>query len=360
MLKFFHAADLHLDSPFRGLDAAAAHQRREEQRELLSRLCGAAREGGAQLLILSGDLFDSGELYRETARALTESLGGVGMPVFIAPGNHDFYGPNSPYETLDWPENVHIFRSAGMERVELPELKCVVFGSAFVSPVREDEPLAGFAAPDDGNIRLMALHGEVGGSGRYGAVTPAQIAGSNLTYLALGHIHQGTGLQRAGNTFWAYPGCPEGRGFDETGDKGGLLVTVDGGEAAAELIPLAKRRYLICRKDVTGGAEEALSDLPGSENDIVRVELTGQSEGVDLAALEAELAGRFYRVQLRDRTTLPAGVWARAGEDSLTGLFLRAMRARLDGAADDGEREKLSLAARYGLAALENGEEVSP
>lgn len=64
-------------------------------------------------------------------------------------------------------------------------------------------------------------------------------------------------------------------------------------------------------------------------------------------------------MELRDRTTLPVELWARAAEDSLTGLFLREMRARLDG-ADGDERDKLLLAARFGLAALEGGEDICP
>ena len=64
-------------------------------------------------------------------------------------------------------------------------------------------------------------------------------------------------------------------------------------------------------------------------------------------------------MELRDRTTLPQDLWARAGEDTLTGLFLREMKDRLEG-AEDGERDKLLLAARFGLAALEGGEDVRP
>ena len=87
----------------------------------------------------------------------------------------------------------------------------------------------GFAAPRDGRIHLMALHGDVEGKGRYGPIALEDIAASGLTYLALGHIHACSGLQKAGDTYWAYPGCPEGRGFDELGDKGVLVVTVDDG-----------------------------------------------------------------------------------------------------------------------------------
>ena len=78
-----------------------------------------------------------------------------------------------------------------------------------------------------------------------------------------------------------------------------------------------------------------------------------------MAALTAQAAPHFFHVELRDQTTLPTDLWARADEDSLTGLFLREMRARLD-SADEGEKDKLLLAARFGLAALEGGEDVRP
>ena len=79
----------------------------------------------------------------------------------------------------------------------------------------------------------------------------------------------------------------------------------------------------------------------------------------DLPALAVLAAPRFFHVELYDRTTLPADLWARESEDSLSGLFLREMRRRLDG-ADEGERDKLLLCARFGLAALEGGEDVRP
>ena len=106
MIKLIHGADLHLDSPFSGLTPEQAAARRQEQRELLDRLARLAREREADLLLLSGDLLDSRRTYRETAQALARSLGSLPCPVFLAPGNHDFYGPQSLYAALDWPENV--------------------------------------------------------------------------------------------------------------------------------------------------------------------------------------------------------------------------------------------------------------
>lgn len=366
MLHILHGADLHLDAPFTSLPAEKARQRREEQRELIERLTGLARSRGADLLVLSGDLFDSADTYAETTQALCRSLGQTGCPVFIAPGNHDFYGVRSPYTALTWPENVHIFTSPALERVDLPSLDCAVYGAAFTGPAREDCPLSGSQAEPGPKYRIGVLHGEVDGAGRYCPIPREDIAASGLSYLALGHVHACSGLQREGETWWAYPGCPEGRGFDETGDKGCLWIELDaGGGAEAQFLPLAARRYQVLEADVTGRdpAEALLSALPeGCEKDILRVVLTGETgeEGVDLTALTALAAPRCYHLELRDRTSIRRDLWGRAEEDTLTGLFLRSMRERLAGAGSGEDREVLELAVRFGLAALEHREEPLP
>ena len=240
MLKLIHGADFHLDAPFAALSPEKARQRREEQRQLLTRLADLAETEGADLVLLSGDLLDGGETYQETVEALSRTLGQIKAPVFIAPGNHDPYGPRSVYAGTVWPDNVHIFTAVQPESVELPELNCVVHGAAFTTPQADRSPLMGFSAPRDGKLHLMALHGDVAGQGRYGPIDPADIAASGLTYLALGHIHACSGLQKAGDTYWAYPGCPEGRGFDETGEKGVLAVTVeDDRTVSVRFVPLA-------------------------------------------------------------------------------------------------------------------------
>lgn len=364
MLKLIHAADLHLDAPFASLPPERAAERREEQRELLERLCDAAE--GADLLFLAGDVFDSDRPYYETTKALARALGRLSCPVFVAPGNHDFWSARSPWSATAWPDNVHIFKTGVIESVELPDLGCVVHGCAFTAPYRDDSPLASFTAPADGRLHLGILHGDAEGKGRYGSLSAGEIGESGLTYLALGHVHACSGMQKAGGTYWAYPGCPEGRGFDELGDKGALCVTLDGPHVSAEFLPLAKRRYEILTVDVSGTEEPDAAleaALPvGAEQDIYRVLLVGESgvKGMDLARLEALAASRFYSVSLRDNTRVRRDLWARSAEDSLTGLFLRQMRQRREDAETDTDRALVEKAVRFGLAALENGEDCCP
>ena len=159
-VKIVHAADFHLDSAFGALSAEQARQRRRESRELLTRLSNYVNQNGVDLVLLAGDLFDSDTTYRETLEALSDALGAMRARVFIAPGNHDPYSAKSAYATLSWPENVHVFTSKTVERVELPELGCAVYGAAFTAPVQDESLLAGFRAPADDFIHLMVLHGD--------------------------------------------------------------------------------------------------------------------------------------------------------------------------------------------------------
>ncbi len=364
MITFIHAADFHLDAPFSALAPAQAAGRRGEQRELLDRLARLVEETGCQLLLLPGDLLDGGHVYHETVQALAKTLGSMKARVFIAPGNHDFYAPRSPWATVDWPENVHLFRGEEVEAVPLPQLGCTVYGSAFTGPARDSSPLAGFSAPRDGGVHIFCTHGDVDGKGRYGSITREEIGASGLTYLALGHVHSGTGAMHTGGTCWAYPGCSEGRGFDELGEKGVLLGEIEGGAVSLKFVPLAGRRYEILTVDVTGEDPAAALEkaLPrGRERDSYRILLTGESgpQGLDLPALEGLARPYFYSLSLRDRTRMYRALWSRAAEDGLTGLFLRRIQERLS-AADGEERERLEQAARFGLAALENREDCRP
>jgi len=355
MIKIIHGADFHLDSPFSGLTPERAAQRRGEQRELLDRLAALAREKQADLVLLAGDLLDSERVFRETAQALSTALASIPCPVFIAPGNHDFYGPRSVWTALDWPENVHIFDE--LEQVELPG--CTLWGRAFSDPHQAACPLRGIAVPDDGRLHLAVLHGNVGGAeGDYGPITPGDIAASGLDYLALGHIHKRAEPARYGNTLCAWPGCPEGQGFDELGEKVFYEGTLsEDGTVSLAFVPFAGRRYEILEVDVTGRDPRAALEAtlpPDTAGDLYRILLAGETGegGVDTASLEAALADRFYALEIRDMTRMAEDVWARAGEDSLRGLFLQELQKRLEG--DSQAREIVSQAARFGLAALDH------
>ena len=99
MIKFLHAADLHLDSPFSGLSPERAAQRRKEQRALLSELVELSNAHGCELMLLAGDLFDSDNAYPDTLEALARAFAGCSAQIVIAPGNHDCAADGSAYKT---------------------------------------------------------------------------------------------------------------------------------------------------------------------------------------------------------------------------------------------------------------------
>jgi len=357
MIKFLHAADFHLDAPFSSLGREAAVLRRQEQRDAVRRLVEVCNENQCDLLLLAGDLLDSDGAWQETIRCLTESFAACSAQIFIAPGNHDRFVPGCPYDTVQWPDNVHIFTKNRLEAVTLPELGCAVYGAAFNA--MDSEPLlTGFAVEDPDMTNLMVIHGEVKADSAYNAMTEAQIAASGLDYLALGHIHQFSGRQQAGKTVYAWPGCLMGHGFDELGEKGYILGEIgrDGCSIRFEAMP--GRRYQILHvqagDDAAAAIEAALPAL--TEQDIYRIYLEGEAEPVDERALYRRFQSRFFGLTIRDRTTPKADLWAACGEDTLRGLFLRELRERYDRAEDEDTRHSIALAARYGLAAMEGRE----
>ena len=360
MVHILHAADFHLDSAFTGLSEQQARQRRQESRQLPRRMVEYANDNGVQLMLLAGDLFDSGSAFRETGEQLAEALGQMQAKVFVAPGNHDWVGPGSPWLTVDWPENVHIFRENRMTAVEVPEWDLTIHGAGFTAPEQGTGFLTGFTAPRDGRLHIGLLHGELDPAGaRYDPIRKEEIAASGLDYLALGHIHKRTEPLAFGRTVCAWPGCPEGRGFDELGEKGFYEGTVDGGDVSLAFVPFARRRYEILEVNVTGQSPRAAVEaaLPAdTAQHLYRILLTGETGegGVDAAALQEALADRFYALEVRDHTRMAENIWARAEEDSLRGLFLRELRAKWNAARTDEERETVTQAARFGLAALDH------
>ncbi len=357
MVKILHSADFHLDSAFSALSESRARQRRQESRELAARLVAFANENGVELLLLSGDLFDGQRVYAQTAEELAQALSHFRGEVIIAPGNHDPYTHHSPYAREKWPENVHIFTQDRLEKLEFPQYGCVVYGAAFTSAEAGELQLSSLA--DDEQTVLLVIHGEVGvPNSRYRTISTQTLVQSGVDYAALGHIHEYSGVQYAGKTTYAYPGCPEGRGFDELGEKGVLLGTVGKGAAALQFVPFARRRYEqievnVTDRDVLTAVSAALG---GCAENICRVILRGETqERPDLRRLAQQLEGCAWGLELRDMTRRREDLWLHCGEDTLRGLFLDELRKEYD-SADEARRSVIEQAVRFGLAAMDDRE----
>ncbi len=353
-MKLLHAADFHLDSPFRALRPEQAQRRREEQRELLQTLAALCRKEQCQLVLLSGDLFDSKEVSRQSLDALKAMAEEMTVPVCIAPGNHDFYCETSPYARESWPENVHIFTEETPDSIVFPGLNCRVWGAAFRQ--MDCPPLENFHAAGEEIYQIMALHGDPLSNGSFSRfVSKAAIAASGLSYLGLGHVHR-TGSIKAGRTLCAWPGCLMGRGFDETGEKGALVVTLEA-SVSAKFCPLPGRRYETLSVEAGDNPMEAiLSALPvDTRQDIYRITLRGAGQ-VALPELQAALQDRFFDLTILDETTAPKNLWEAEAQDSLEGLYFRLLHKAMEEAEGDDKRQ-LRLAASLGRRFLD-GEEV--
>ena len=342
-MKILHSADWHLDSPLQGRTEARTAQLKEAILRLPHQVAAAARDLGCDLLLLAGDLFD-GPATPESIKAVKDALKEAQMPVFITPGNHDYVGTGSPWLTEVWPENVHVFTAPTIESVALPELNCRVYGAAFTAP-RMDALLEGFRAEQEEAYAIGLFHGDPSqSSSPYNPVTAEQIRNSGLHYLALGHIHK-AGRLLSGETLCGWPGCPMGRGFDETEEKGAYLITLEE-SCTMEFIPLDTPRFYDWECAPGENASEALEKLlpaVGNENDY-RITLTGESEPLDLEALAARFP-QFPNLLLRDRTVPPLDLWADAGEDTLQGVYFTMLRQAMEG-QDEETCRRIALAAK--------------
>ena len=351
-LKILHSADWHLDSPFASFSPEQREYLKKKQLEIPGKIKTLVKTRDCDLVLLAGDLFD-GAWNRDTLDLVRDTLAACRVPVFIAPGNHDHVGPESPWEER-WPGNVRIFRG-GLESVALPELDCRVWGAGFASM---DSPalLEGFRAEGAEPFRVAVLHGDpTSAASPCNPVTAAQVRTSGLQYLALGHIHKG-GTLRAGGTLCAWPGCPMGRGWDETGDKGVFLAEVEQ-TAKVKGISLDTPRFYQQELEINGDAARMLERvLPGADTrDFYRVTLTGRGRP-DLRGLLRQFA-HVPNLELRDKTTAPADLWADAGADSLRGAYFGILKEL---SLDPEQAEQAKLAAEISLRLLEGREVTLP
>ena len=356
MIRILHSADWHLDSPLQQRGDQATFLR-SEQMKIPGKLASLCQEKACDLVLLSGDLFD-GAYAADTCRILKQALEQMQVPVFITPGNHDFIGQDSPWLQETWPENVHIFTHPVIESIPLPELDCRVYGASFISM---DCPglLDGFSAEQEEAYAIGILHGDpTQVSSPYCPVTNQQVQQSNLNYLALGHIHKG-GSFTAGKTLCAWPGTPMGRGYDEEGEKGVLIVTIDD-SVTTEFIPLDTPRFYDLEVEAGEDAAAALSKVlsPVGNEDFYRVTLTGPSQAIDLAQLQAEFS-RFPNLVLRDRTTPPLDIWGTAGQDSFEGMYFGLLKDALED-ADEDSKPLVRLAAELSRKLMDGQEVVLP
>jgi DNA repair exonuclease SbcCD nuclease subunit len=342
-LKILHSADWHLDSAFVSFSEEQRQSLKMALRQIPGKIADLCRKEGCDLVLLSGDLFD-GAATRESIELVQQALKSCCVPVFVSPGNHDFCADGSPWLEESWPENVKVFTGA-LESVAVPELDCRIYGAGYKNM---DCPalLEDFHAEGTEKYQIGVLHGDPTVSNSpYCPITAAQVRNSGLDYLALGHIHK-AGFFRAGATLCAWPGCTMGRGWDELGEKGAYIVTL---EDTAELRPVVMDtlRFFEETLDIGEDAAAALESLlpAAGSDDFYRISLTGTGE-VDVEKLKTQL-GKWPNVELRDLTETPVDLWEDAGSDSLRGVYFRMLQEL------SGENPNAVLAAEISRKLLE-------
>lgn len=365
MLRIFHTADVHLDSPFSSLSPAASEERRTGLRRTFRRMMDYAAEQKVDLVLIPGDLFDCSFISRDTALMLCESFSAVSCPVVISPGNHDPYTPGSIYASGKLPDNVHIFKTENPSHFDFPQLGAAVWGCAFTRERYENSVLASIHALREDRINILCQHGDTRSLlSTKAPLSPRDIAYRGFTYAALGHIHIPPEPIVIDRTTVAYPGCPEGRSFDDPDFGGALMVTIQNGVTTLEKIRFAENRYMTERLDITGAADDGstadkitllISERGYGPETSLRVILEGEvpvEYRPDTAFLTEKCKGSLPVLDIKERT-LPCYDAAYLDEDlTLRGAFYRILAEKMQN-GDEFTRRAAAEALRYGLAALD-------
>lgn len=367
-VKIMHCADIHIGAAESFL-GARADSRRYETVLTFERIIDTAVNAGVDVVAVAGDLFDSNTADARLYRPVLEKIASVpDIKVLFAAGNHDPLLSSSPFLKNKNPGNLYVFPEHD-HCFTFDDIKLRAYGRSFGNVYMQGEQSFGITPPDDEYVNLMVLHGELTGdlSSQYNAVTAEFIKNSGMDYIALGHIHKRTEPQKSGNTYYAYCGCPEGQGFDETGEKGVYVGTVGKSLCALEFIPLAKRRHFHIKTDVTGLASQAeivnkiaedIKNTAGSgwEENLYKIELAGGvKEGADVNTAEiiARISEAVYYAKVKDSTVPALDMEQIASEISLKGIFVKNMLSLIENASKD-EKEELAAALRLGLKAFDS------
>ena len=353
-MKFIHTADLHLGAVTETrLSPEKAELRRRELFLCFARIARLAEEEGAAVLI-AGDLFDTAMPSPALLAGFLDTVRHhAGVRFFCLPGNHD----GGSFPTAELPENLVVF---GREWTSVSLGDTDVFG---ISPVGEIPYDTLSLDPKRKNVVL--LHGSVreGGTGDVGDVVLSRLAGRGIDYLALGHYHSHRVGRLDARGIYAYSGTPEGRGMDEAGECGVLIVDTEKTPPAPVFLRTAKRLLHLLEVEiesselshVAGHIREALARVP--HEDLVRVVLRGRlpldSHRIGTAQLTEMLGGPYFYFEIKDKTALAIRPEEYLGSLTLKGEFTRQVMAA------DLPSDVREAILRAGLAALRGeGDEV--
>lgn len=273
-VKFIHAADLHLDSPFKGLGHLPAvhfQKIRESTFYAFDRMIDLAIQEKVDFLLLAGDLYDEEDRSLKAQLRLRrqfERLNHSGIHVYIIHGNHDHTGGSRVQ--MDWPPNVHIFSDREVECIPFVregEVLANLYGYSYPARAVTENIAAKFRKKEDAPFHIGLLHGSVSQvqvpeHEPYCPFSIQQLLEKDFDYWALGHIHKQQILNREHPPI-IYPGNIQGRHKKESGEKGVYLVNLfSQGECQYRFVPLCDILWDEIRLSVN--ELDSVSDLVGN------------------------------------------------------------------------------------------------
>ena len=261
--RFVHAADLHLDTPFRGigqLNSTVRDNLRDASLNAFDDLIQFCITSDAAFLLIAGDIYDGADRSVRAQlrfRAGVQELSERGVSTYIVHGNHD---PMDGWAAIhDWPPGVHIFSSEDVERVDVERDGTVlasIYGMSYPKrDVSENLALRFRRDPASHGLHIGLLHCTVGPSQEHERYSPCellQLCDRGMDYWALGHLHRHRVLHE---TPWVvYSGNLQGRSLkpSELGPKGALLVSVEQESIqSVEFVELDRVRFLSVELDIS-------------------------------------------------------------------------------------------------------------
>ena len=339
-MKIVHFADLHLDSAFAWLGATgdASRRRRQALRDVLRAIVELARDEQADALFCGGDLYEGERATQDTAAFLREEFASLDpTPVYLAPGNHDYYGRDSLYATRKWSPNVHVFTKPNFEPVPLAD-GVTLWGAAHCAPANTPNFLEGFTTEGAGT-HIALFHGserswfsEQGEAKALHAAFDAEdIEQAGFHHAFLGHYHRPKDAQSH-----TYPGNPDPLEFGETGERGAVIATVnDDGSVERERRVVAASQVHDLTLDVTGcesqqRIRDRLAERTQGLSGAARLTVKGDLDpGLDCSepVLRDALGGSFDSAQIRIGDLRPGyDIESISQESTVRGQFVNDVR----------------------------------
>ncbi len=374
MVKVLHCADFHLDTPFAANEEAKARARRQGLRDTFVCACDTALSKNADLLLIAGDLFDRNFITDDTAKLIVAQFSRLKgkCRVIITPGNHDPYQEGSPYQKLNFPDNVFVFTETTLSYLEFSDLNCRVYGYAFHDHNLAAFPLADFTPdPDWKGLSILCAHTEYDLSASQKAPIMARdLEKSGFDYAAFGHIHKYTGMQKIGRTHYCYCGSADGLDFGECGKKNFLFVTLQNATQqdsfSYEEIPSSPRHYEVMPLDLSGAhhnldaiapLQEAIQAAGYDENTALRVILRG-NVSPDFYFSERALLPYFenlLHLEIKNETNPFYDCTELEADIGIRGALYRQLKDKLH-SDDPADRALAQSALQFGLCALAGNE----